>query len=408
MQRSVLEQVFREAVAACEGGALMHAAAGAPDALPATPLYLLGAGKAAVAMARGLLERVGPQVAGGQLTTKRGHGAALPGLEVIEAAHPVPDESSLAAGREALARAGALSIHDTLVVLLSGGASALWCVPAPGLSLADKRAATMALLRAGVDIGRLNAVRKHLSALKGGRLAEAAGAGTISVFLLSDVLGDAVDVVGSGPCVPDHSTLAEALAVARSVPGLPDAVLRFLEQGADETPKRMRDGVTVRVIGNHDTLRAAATRAALGRGLRALAVPPDADDVAACATRWAGLAPAPPGALYVGGGEPTVRAPLGRLGRGGRAQHLALLVARALRGRGGVFLAAGSDGTDGSTEAAGAIVDGATWAEAERRGLDPEAALESFDSHRVHAALGTLVSTGPTGTNLLDLHLYAA
>ena len=375
MKRALLERIFREAVADCHAGKLVRG-------LPRLPFDVLACGKAAREMA---------DSAGGNelvVTPKYGDGAA---------GHPLPNARSAAAGRSAL-RAAAEAKNP--VVLISGGASALWCVPAPGLTLTDKIDATRALLASGVDIHAINCVRKHLSAIKGGRLAAAVSARSLTCLLLSDVLGDDPSVIGSGPCLPDPSTLTEANAIARAIPSFPSRVLEFLAREATETPKHLSVSPNVIVIGNHETLRQAAVRAAARAGYAAELVPPAGDDVAACEARLAALAPGP---LYIGGGEPTVR--VRGSGRGGRCQQLALGMARRIRGTEKVFLAAGSDGTDGPTEVAGAIVDGTTWDEAERRGLDPARALDENDSHRVHALLETHVVTGPTGTNLLDLHL---
>ena len=373
MTRALLERIFREAVADCHAGKLVRG-------LPPAPYSVLACGKAAREMA--------DAAAGAALvvTPKHGDGAA---------GHPLPDARSEAAGRAALAAAA--GVRDHLVVLISGGASALWCVPAPGLELADKIAATQALLASGADIHAINTVRKHLSAIKGGRLAAASHA-PVSCILLSDVLGDDPSVIGSGPCVADPSTLEEARAIAQATPRFPPSVLDFLARQATETPKQIESSVLV--VGNHETLRQAAVRAATRAGIRCALLPPSADDISACEQRLATL---PEGTLWISGGEPTVR--LRGAGRGGRCQQLALAMARRIRGSEKVFLAAGSDGTDGPTEVAGAMVDGSSWDEAIRRGLHPERALDENDSHRVHAVLGTHVVTGPTGTNLLDLHL---
>jgi glycerate 2-kinase len=377
MKRALLERIFREAVKDCHAGKLVRG-------LPELPFDVLACGKAAREMA---------DSAGGNalvVTPKHGEGAA---------GHPVPNARSAAAGRAAL-RAAAQA--KSPVVLISGGASALWCVPAPGLTLADKIEATRALVASGADIHAINCVRKHLSAIKGGRLAAAVSAPSLTCLLLSDVLGDDPSVIGSGPCVPDPSTLAEANAIARAVPNFPPRVLEFLAREATETPKHLSVAANLIVIGNHETLRQAAVRAAARAGCAAQLLPPAGDDVGACEARLAALAPGP---LYIGGGEPTVR--VRGSGKGGRCQQLALAMARRIRGTEKVFLAAGSDGTDGPTEVAGAIVDGTTWDEAERRGFEPARALDDNDSHRVHALLGTHITTGPTGTNLLDLHLFA-
>jgi hydroxypyruvate reductase len=398
------------------GAAVTEARASFAPLLAAAPRWhLIGAGKAAAPMLRACLAAA-PRPPATALLVAPSAEASLPAtVEQQIGGHPVPTAGSLAAGERALAIARGAGPDDVLLVLLSGGASALMAAPAAGVTLADKRAATAQLLREGADIHELNTVRKHLSRIKGGRLAAAAAARTLCLAI-SDVVGDDVSVIGSGPCVGDPTTFAEALAVAarRDVP-LPVAVRAHLEAGArGERAESLKPGdprlrrATHVVLGSFETLRAAAERAALGFGITALPLaPPQAGDVAEVAALYAARARvAPPGTLLVGGGEPTVTLPPGA-GTGGRSQHLALLLARALRGTAAAFLAAGSDGTDGPTDAAGAAVTGATWDAALARGLDPQAAARRCDSHPLHAALGTLVRTGATGTNLLDLHLLA-
>jgi hydroxypyruvate reductase len=403
--RALLEAVFREAVAECNGARLVEASLRAWP-LGAGPLVVLGAGKAAVAMARGLAVVAGDRIQSGRITTKDEAGSTeLLRLDVVAAGHPAPDERSVDAAEDALARAARVGPRERLVVLLAGGASSLWCAPADGLTLAEKREACRAVAASGADIASLNTLRRHLSRIKDGRLAAAAAAASaIDVLVLSDVIGGGLEVVGSGPCSADLSSRDDALAIASAASeggvAFPAAVLRFLSHGGahDEAPKCPPRPIQLRSVGDHSALRAAAARAVGRRGmnLQELAL------ISACARVIAGLPGLGPG-IYIGGGEPTVR--VQGAGKGGRAQHLALLVARLLRGSERVFLCAGSDGSDGPTDAAGAVVDGQTWNQAEGRGLDPQGALDRCDSYRVHDALGTLVRTGPTGTNLCDLHL---
>jgi hydroxypyruvate reductase len=282
------------------------------------------------------------------------------------------------------------------------------------VSLADLQRTTTALLGAGAPITDINAVRKHLTELGGGGLLRRTRARVVAL-LVSDVVSDNLSVVGSGPCAADPTTYADALAVlARHAVEVPRAVRAHLEAGAGGArPETLKPGdpalerVQTVVIGNVQRLVHEACTQVSTRGRVPLIVGPCTCDVA----------DVPPGLVYaehllvadldfiVTGGEPTVRLPR-RPGHGGRNQHLALLMAQVIRGSDRVFLAAGSDGTDGTTDAAGAVVDGRTWDTAVRLGLDPAGALAAYDSGRVHAALGTLVRTGPTGTNVLDLHLF--
>jgi glycerate 2-kinase len=422
----VLRRIFLQAVRECDGAALVRRAlraegrrvvAGdvAHEVLPGARVIVVGAGKAAAAMAAAAETVLGDLVGGGVVVTKDGHGQATRHVRVLEAAHPVPDRRGVQAAREVRNTLAALEADDLALVLLSGGASALLPLPAPELGLADVQGTTAALLAAGAPITEINCIRRHLSAIAGGRLLAATRARVV-VLTLSDVLGDDPAVIGSGPCAADPSTFADALAVVERrrlelTPGV-RAHLEAGARGAREESLKPGDPRLARaehvVLGSFATLRSAAERAARAAGLEVLPLaPPQAGDVAAIAALYAGRArAAPAGALLVGGGEPTVSLPPGA-GRGGRSQHLALLLARALRGTGACFLAAGSDGTDGPTDAAGAVVTGATWDEARARGLTPEQAEARFDSHALHEALGTIVRTGPTGTNLLDLHLLA-
>jgi hydroxypyruvate reductase len=301
-----------------------------------------------------------------------------------------------------------------VVLALSGGASALAVAPA-GLSLAEKIAATSAVARSGAPIGELNAVRKHLSRLKGGRLA-AATAGRIVALLLSDVVGDDASTIGSGPAVADPTSFGDALAVARRAGGMPEPALAILEAGArgerEETPKpgdpRLAR-VEVEVLAGPGHLARAAAAAAERRGLSARVAPLFTGTVEELAAELVRCARAqPPGEVTVIAGEPTLRVPPGA-GRGGRAQHTALLVARALsesqdRTHPGILCIA-SDGSDGPTADAGALVTAETvsWVRAHRERVDD--ALAAYDSGTALAAAGALVTTGATGTNLCDLYL---
>jgi hydroxypyruvate reductase len=339
----------------------------------------------------------------------------------VESSHPVPDVRSVEAGSRALAGARTLPPGHGLLVLLSGGASALAVVPAAGITLGDKQAATRQLLGAGATIHELNAVRKHLSAVKGGQLA-AAAAGPVLALAISDVVGDDLSVIGSGPTVADPSTFADALEVVGRFGGpeaFPPSVAARLRAGTRgelaETPKpgdaRLERSVTA-IVGSRRDAAAGAAAAARSLGYHTIVVdepvvglardagPRVVDD----AVRRAGPGDDP--VCVIATGETTVRV-AGR-GRGGRNQELALSAARALAALPGpaAFLSGGTDGVDGPTDAAGAVADATTLARADRVGLrSPEAYLDDNDAYRYFAALGDLVITGPSDTNVGDIQI---
>jgi glycerate-2-kinase len=380
----------------------------------AGPVSVLAAGKAALAMARAAAEIVGDVRVAGVLVVPHGGAVTLPGFVGLEAGHPLPDAASEAAATRMLEEAAAADASTLVLVLLSGGASALLAAPAPGLGLADKQAVTAALLAGGADIASVNAVRKHLSRIKGGGLARAAGrAAGLWTLALSDVVGDDVATIASGPTVPDPSTFAEAARVlARHPEAVPASVRRHVQRGCEgtvaETAKPgdpMFAHARAEVIGgNRNAIAAAAGAArALGYATEVVDEPLAGDAAAAGRALAARLREVPrdrPHAL-IAGGETTVRVVPG--GRGGRCQHLALAAALALDGDAGVLLAAGTDGIDGPTTAAGACVDGGSVARARARGYDARVALAATDSHALLAASGDLVTTGPSGTNVADV-----
>ncbi len=339
----------------------------------------------------------------------------------IESSHPVPDARSVDAGGRALASARALAPGRGLLVLLSGGASSLMALPSAGITLEDKQAATRRLLGAGASIHELNAVRKHLSAVKGGRLASAA-VGPVLALAISDVVGDDLSVIGSGPTVADPSTFADAMDVVGRFGGpeaFPTAVMARLRAGArgelDETPKpddvRLERSVT-RIIGSRADAAAGAAIAARSLGYRTIVI----DEAVVGLARDAGprfvqeaarrAGPGDDPACVIATGETTVRV-TGR-GRGGRNQEVVLSAARTLAAlpMAAALLSGGTDGVDGPTDAAGAMADGVTLARAERAGLrPPEAYLDDNDAYRFFGALGDLVITGPSDTNVGDIQI---
>lgn len=376
----------------------------------------LALGKAAAAMAAEAEAILGERLSGGVAVTKDGHGVPCARVRVLEAGHPVPDARSVRGAEALLAEAAALGPGDLALVLLSGGGSALACAPAEGLTLADKVAATRALLASGADIGAVNAVRKHLSRFKGGRLGEALRRTRTIALVVSDVIGDDLATIASGPVSPDPTTYRDALEVlARYRIDAPAPVRSALEEGArgarPETPKSAADLGDARayvIASNADALRAAAGRAReLGYETRVLPEPVRGE------ARLAGerfgrmarelRAAAREGPLCVlAGGETTVTLRGG--GKGGRNQELATACALEIAGLEGVaFLSAGTDGTDGPTDAAGGLVDGATRARALAAGRDGLAALAANDTYCFLDAAGDLLRTGPTRTNVMDV-----
>jgi glycerate-2-kinase len=386
------------------------------------PVRVIAAGKAALPMASAARRLFGERVRGGLIVgvepeTGTQHAG---GWSVIVGGHPTPTAASEEGGRRALELAASLQPDETLVVLLSGGASALMAVPADGVLLEDKRATTGQLLRAGADIHALNTVRKHLSAIKGGWLA-ARAAGHCLAFAISDVVGDDLSVIGSGPTVPDASTFRDALDILRRFGGedaYPPAVVQRLASGANgqvpETPKpndaRLARARTT-VIGGRREAMAGAVREAESRGYHVIRV----DDAVVGEARVAGpshlravvarAATAGRPACVVSSGETTVR--VTGDGTGGRNQEFGLACADALAAVGGsaALASVGTDGIDGPTDAAGALVDSTTTARAKAARLQPQAFLERNDSYHFFEALGDLIQTGPTGTNVGDLQV---
>jgi glycerate 2-kinase len=399
-----------------DGGRIRLEGGQVVDLSSAWNVTVIGAGKAAAAMARGALEVLGSRVRGGVLAVPHGT-AAPPPLETWQAAHPAPDAHGLAAAAAAL-RAAREADGDALVLcLLSGGASALWAAPPPGVGLTELRAVTRALMEAGAPIRDLNAVRKHLSTIAGGRLACATAPAALVTLAVSDVVGGAPDVIASGPTVPDPTTFADALEALRRWRVQPPAsVQAHLHAGlAGDVPETPKPGdprlarTAVRIVASGRDALAGAAAEAERRGYRAVIVADDVEGEARDVARHAaGLVRATlaegaehPVALLMGG-ETTVT--VRGSGRGGRNQELALALAVELEGVDGVLAAAaGTDGVDGPTEAAGGIADGGTVARGQAQGLDAGRALADNDSHTFLAAAGDLIVTGPTGTNVNDL-----
>ena len=394
-----------------------------PPALPAPPrgrTVVVGAGKAAAAMARAV-EDHWPAPLGGLVVVPYGHAAACERVTVVEAAHPVPDEAGRRAAEAVVATVSDLTDDDLVLCLVSGGASSLLSLPAPGIELADEREIGAALLRSAAPISAINCVRKHLSAIKGGRLALAARPARVVTLIVSDVPGDDPSIVGSGPTVGDPTTYAQALeALERHGVRASDRVLRHLRAGDEggpgapaETPKpddpRLSRASAAVVVTAADALAAAAA-AAQGRGVRPVvigeAIEGEARDVglrhaghALDLLRWSEAGTA---SVLLSGGETTVTV-RGR-GRGGRNTEYLLGLALGLEGCPNVFaLAADTDGRDGSEDNAGAFLTPDTLARARGAGLDPRALLADNDAYTLFAGIDDLLVTGPTLTNVNDL-----
>jgi glycerate 2-kinase len=385
---------------------------------PASVTDVVAVGKAAVHMARAFAAAAPTPIRRGALISPRFDAPSLPSFTSIAAAHPVPDERSVQAGQAALAVARGVLRDGRLVVLLSGGASALMALPAAGVSLDSKRAVTDRLLRADADINALNCVRKHLSRVKGGRLAAACAGRTITLAV-SDVVGDDPSVIGSGPTVADPTTFGDALAVlAESGSVFPDDAMAWLERGAagqvPETPKPGDAAVArsiVHVIGSRADALVAATAEARTRGYRVIAAERPIVGEARLrgvehASWLAALARDHAEALcVVSAGETTVR--VAGSGTGGRNQELALAAIDGLAAmpRAAALASVGTDGIDGPTDAAGAIADSTSAVRARASGLDPMKYLEANDAWSFFDRLGDLVRTGATNTNVGDVQV---
>jgi glycerate 2-kinase len=408
--RRLLLDMFQAAISAAAPALCV------PPHLPPRPkgkTIVVGAGKASAAMAAAVEAHWdGPLE--GLVVTRYGHGVACNRIEIVEAAHPVPD----AAGREAASRilqmVRGLGPDDLVLCLISGGGSALLVSPAPGITLEEKQLINRALLKSGANIGEMNCVRKHLSAIKGGRLAAAAAPARVVSLVISDVPGDDLSVIASGPTVPDRTTTADALAVLKKYAiDIPPSVRNHLSGPNAETPKPgdpcFANTDNILVATPQASLEAAA-EVARSAGFKPLilanAMEGESRDVAlvhaAIAKQAAAFGqPAEPPCALISGGETTVT--VRGNGRGGRNAEFLLALAIALDGQPGIAALAGdTDGIDGSEDNAGAIVMPDTLSRAKGAGIDPKAYLANNDAYSVFASLDDLVMTGPTLTNVND------
>jgi len=386
-------------------------------------IFVIGCGKAAAQMARALEEIIGARITSGVVVVKYGHGVSLNKIKVVEAGHPVPDQAGLAGARQVIELVSRAGAADLIVFVISGGGSALLPMPAAGLTLETKQQITQALLASGAAIQEVNALRKHLSRLKGGRLAELTYPANTVSLILSDVVGDRLEAIASGPTVGDSTTFADCLEIVRRY-GLgrkiPPTVLNLLERGARgeaaETPKpsaALFQKVQNVVVGSNRMALAAAQKnaAALGYHTQVLSNTIEGESRTVASSHCARIKemarreqPAGQPLCLISGGETTVT--LRGDGLGGRNQEFALAAAIEIAELNNVVvLSAGTDGTDGPTDAAGAIVDGTTVQRGRAQGLNAHEFLARNDSYHFLQATGDLLITGPTLTNVMDLQV---
>jgi glycerate 2-kinase len=375
-------------------------------------VYIIGAGKASAQMARAVERLLGARVTDGLINVKDGHGAKLQRVQINECGHPIPDRRGVAGTRRIAEIARQAGPDDLVVALISGGASALLPLPAPPITLAEKQKTTRLLLHCGASIHEINCVRKHMSLIKGGQLARLAYPATLLTLILSDVIGDDMDVIGSGPTVPDGSTFADARAILEKY-RIPD----LLPLAAKETPKpgdKIFEKTRNVIVGSNALAVDAAAEEARRLGFHTLVLSTFIEGEAREVARvHAAIAkeihasdrPVSRPACVISGGETTVT--IRGKGLGGRNQEFALAAAIDIAGLGNnmLILSGGTDGTDGPTDATGAVADGTTLARGQALGLDADAYLRNNDSYRFFEATGDLIKTGPTGTNVADIHL---
>ncbi|MCX7381656.1 MAG: glycerate kinase [Alphaproteobacteria bacterium] len=410
--KGALRSIFDAAVAAADPRVML--ARHLPDK-PRGRCIVVGAGKSAAVMAAAL-ETAWPDVAlSGVVVTRYGHAVPTQRIEVIEASHPVPDANSELGARRVLAAVQGLGPDDLVIALISGGGSALMALPAPGLTFADKQALNRALLASGATISEMNCLRKHLSAIKGGRLAAAAAPARVVTLAISDVPGDDPAVIASGPTVPDPTSFADARALLARYDIAPSpAVAARLARDADETPKPGElPNAEFRMIATPAMALAACADRARALGITPLILGDALEgESREMGTVMAGIArsiathgqPLAAPAILLSGGETTVTIGAGPTGKGGRNTEFLLALAIALSGRPNIWAVAGdTDGIDGSDDAAGAIITPATLARAKAANLDPRSFLARHDSYSLFDTIGDLIRTGPTLTNVNDI-----
>lgn len=386
-------------------------------------IYVVGAGKATAPMAAAIEELLGDSIAEGLIIVKYGHTCPLKKINIVEAGHPVPDQNGVEGAERILEIAKKAGKDDLIISLISGGGSALLTLPAAGLSLENKRNVTEILLACGASIHEINTIRKHLSAIKGGRLAVTASPATMVSLILSDVVGDNLDAIASGPTVPDNSTFRDCIRIIEKyqiMEKLPVPVkehfLAGVEGTVEETPPKDHMAFTKTntiVIGNNFEALAASEREAKNRGYSTLIlssyIEGETEHVARVHTAIARQIqqtghPITPPACILSGGETTVT--MKGSGKGGRNQEFVLCSVRDIAGEAPVVvLSGGTDGNDGPTEAAGAIADNFTLQESVSQNLNLDEYLQNNDSYHFFQKLNDLLITGPTNTNVMDIRL---
>jgi hydroxypyruvate reductase len=384
-------------------------------------LLVVGAGKAGVPMARATEEILGARVSGGHIVVPHGQGVELERIRVHESGHPIPDQAGVEAGKAILQTLAEADARTLVICLISGGGSALLVCPAAGVELEDLAATNAALIACGATINEMNTLRKHLSGVKGGQLAKVASPAPVVTLILSDVVGDPLDIIASGPTVPDPSSFADCMTIVDRYhlrERLPAAVMEILTAGAEgrraETPKpgdELFAAVQNHLIANNDLAVRAAAKAAEDLGYRACVLSTlmegesrEVAKVHVAIAREAQLSGRPVEAptCLISGGETTVT--VRGAGKGGRNQEFALAAALSLRGSEGILACSiGTDGIDGPTDAAGAMADGKTVERGAAVGLSAERHLADNDAYPFFAAIDDLVITGPTDTNVMDL-----
>lgn len=386
-------------------------------------IIVIGAGKASAHMAAAVEDLLGPKITQGLVSVKHGHTRPLKTIKLVEAGHPVPDVDGLRAARAIFQLAKKAGKNDLVICLLSGGGSALLPLPVPPLTLADKQKTIEILLACGASIDEINTLRKHLSAIKGGHLARAAYPAALATLILSDVVGDKLDIIASGPTVPDPGTFQDCRDIIERhhiENKLPTRVVNHISAGLAgkiaETPKPGEpafSAVENNIIGSNVQALSAAAKKAASLGYQPLILSSMIEgDTREAALFHAAVAkeiqasgnPIPPPACILSGGETTVK--VTGNGRGGRNQEFALAAAMEIQGeKNMVLLSAGTDGTDGPTDAAGAVIDAFTIVNARKAGLDPATFFADNDSYSFFQKTGELLVTGPTGTNVMDLRI---
>lgn len=404
-------------------GLLLHIQEKKYDLKQFKRVLVVGAGKAAAPMAQAMEDLLGEQLSGGVITTKYGHGLSLKTISMTEAGHPVPDSHGLSGTERILEILKNTQETDLIFCLISGGGSALMPLPVAGLTLEDKQKTTQELLDCGATIHEINTIRKHISAIKGGKLARSASPGTLVALVLSDVIGDDLDVIASGPTVPDRSTFDDCLDIVAKYDlseKIPFSVMEYLTRGQsgmeEETPKPgdpLFETTAAVIIGSASLSLDAAAVTARDLGYNTLilssCIEGETRDVAKVHVAIGKEIiksgnPVKRPACVISGGETTVT--IRGDGLGGRNTEFVLAATIELNGVDGItVLSGGTDGTDGPTDAAGAVAEGKTYARALSKGMKPEEYLRNNDSYHFFEAAGGLVKTGPTMTNVMDLRI---